>query len=305
MDSKTIKEHVNYIKENCDGFVNMVHAKMQELNWKWGDDKFPPTLGDIKEEFCNLLGSLKPHVHGVQCGGFYIFINDDKECIDCYFGDKCELKEGIFLSSVQPLSSEIITTTEKPDYEKLYKQALDRAKEWKSGLAGSDSMKPSDCIDDLFPELKVSKDERIRQAIVEHFKKLKEDSWIKIQIPEILSWLEKQKEREWTSEEQQMLDNIDESLFMFESGRNAAVKEQIEEERAWLKSLKPQAGMTGYDKGYRDGFSAALFNIGKPSTSQMDALRVAMNEMRKSNYDSDTNDKLDDLYSWLVEIKKK
>ena len=80
------------------------------------------------------------------------------------------------------------------DYEKAYKKALERARIWKdkSGM-------PKDkqgILDDIFPELEESEDERIRKAIIQHFKTTTDavigHSICNIPIEKILAWLEKQ-----------------------------------------------------------------------------------------------------------------
>lgn len=68
------------------------------------------------------------------------------------------------------------------DYEKEYKEALERAK------AG----KP---LDEVFPELKESEDERIMRKMVEHFKSKTKETWCNMPVKSILAWLEKQKEK--------------------------------------------------------------------------------------------------------------
>lgn len=49
------------------------------------------------------------------------------------------------------------------------------------------------CLECIFPQLKESEDERIRKVIVKHFEELHEQSWINLEIPDILAWLERQK----------------------------------------------------------------------------------------------------------------
>ena len=68
------------------------------------------------------------------------------------------------------------------DYEKAYLEALDRAK------AG----KP---MDEVFPELKESEDERIRKALIKQFSAISMETWAGIPKIDIISWLERQKER--------------------------------------------------------------------------------------------------------------
>ena len=70
------------------------------------------------------------------------------------------------------------------DYEKEYKAALERAKQ---GMP----------IDEVFPDLKESDDERIRKSLVEFFRNFKpKDMWDEMfSFGDVLSYLEKQKEQ--------------------------------------------------------------------------------------------------------------
>ncbi len=88
------------------------------------------------------------------------------------------------------------------DYEKKYKEALQRAKHAldcdKNGLVNTD--KP--LIMSMFPELKESEDERIRKTLIENFKwfcgdfpettKWGMDENHNLLVADILAWLEKQ-----------------------------------------------------------------------------------------------------------------
>ena len=78
------------------------------------------------------------------------------------------------------------------DYEKKYKAALGWMKSLYGGLHG----KTKEEAEHFFPELKESKDEMIREKLIEFFK-----AWGKrvshcwgLSIPDILAWLEKQGE---------------------------------------------------------------------------------------------------------------
>lgn len=82
------------------------------------------------------------------------------------------------------------------DYEKSYKDALERARKIENG----ESINVPDGTSipvAIFPELQESQDERIRKLIIKHFKEIanrNEQSWKNLDIPYILSWLEKQGE---------------------------------------------------------------------------------------------------------------
>lgn len=84
------------------------------------------------------------------------------------------------------------------DYEKKYKEALEVAKRKlcfdKAGMV--DSFTPND-IYEMFPELKESEDERIREVLIDYFKRYKDEecgikTFYGIPADDILAWLEKQ-----------------------------------------------------------------------------------------------------------------
>ena len=52
----------------------------------------------------------------------------------------------------------------------------------------------------LFPQLKESEDERIRKAMLQHFKNKTKEKWCNIPVKDIISWLEKQKEHQNNSD---------------------------------------------------------------------------------------------------------
>ena len=82
----------------------------------------------------------------------------------------------------------------KVDYQKMYEDALEKAKTIHSLLKCSDDSKNysyAETIEDIFPELRESDDEKIRKEIIDFVKRIdftkeKSEKWI--------SWLEKQGE---------------------------------------------------------------------------------------------------------------
>ena len=79
------------------------------------------------------------------------------------------------------------------DYEKRYKEALNKAKELMKTSVAFDRF----TIEHIFPELKESKDEKIRKVLVDYFKRYKEEecgikTFYGIPADDILAWLEKQ-----------------------------------------------------------------------------------------------------------------
>ena len=86
MNINSKKAHINYLKENCSDFIKEIHEYMLEKNWTWHDSGNVPTEEKIKEMFFNLLDLILKHDSTeVKSGGFYIFINEDKFVIECYF----------------------------------------------------------------------------------------------------------------------------------------------------------------------------------------------------------------------------
>ena len=116
------------------------------------------------------------------------------------------------------------------DYEKKYKDALKRAKKW--------ALTHKLCIEDVFPELAESEDERIRRAIwlvlvaTEEY----QDAFYRthnITRKECTDWLEKQKEQkptEWSEEEKGILF---ECISALQNSSNWLLADK-------LKSLRPQ-----------------------------------------------------------------
>lgn len=81
------------------------------------------------------------------------------------------------------------------DYEKKYKDALERAKEM--------CAMPTDkaTMEYIFPELRESEDERIRKHLLLHFRNKTKETWCNMPVKDIIAYLEKQKEQkpvEWS-----------------------------------------------------------------------------------------------------------
>ena len=79
------------------------------------------------------------------------------------------------------------------DYEKAYKEALERAKKvhkYSSDIAEIKRM------EDIFPELKESEDEKIRKAQLDYWRSVGGKEWHGVPVQETIAWLEKQGEKE-------------------------------------------------------------------------------------------------------------
>ena len=113
------------------------------------------------------------------------------------------------------------------DYEKKYKEALERA-EKALEVFGTDKCEGARQIFSLFPELKESEDEKVRKALIRFHKSSIDIDGIK--GDDILAWLEKQGEQKsaWSEEDEEELYIAISTLN--EAGQHDSAK--------WLKSLK-------------------------------------------------------------------
>lgn len=127
------------------------------------------------------------------------------------------------------------------DYKEEYQKALERAKK---GLP----------IDEVFPELKESEDERIREQIVQV---LIEHDWsvtYKVRRGDCIAWLEKQKERERIVPEREATDfeiEIHEIIAQARSDKRLADKdvlEQFEREAACALMWKAEKQLRNAEK---------------------------------------------------------
>lgn len=86
------------------------------------------------------------------------------------------------------------------DYEKMYKEALERARANYKADKEVGFLENCDMLELIFPELTESEDERIRMELVAFFKGMQDSDWHEkywhdLEIDRILAYLEKQKEQ--------------------------------------------------------------------------------------------------------------
>ena len=79
------------------------------------------------------------------------------------------------------------------NYKEKYEDALERARVWKekSGMP----VDKQGILDDIFPELKESEDERIKKAQLNYWCSVGGKEWYGIPVQEVIAWLEKQGEQ--------------------------------------------------------------------------------------------------------------
>ena len=160
------------------------------------------------------------------------------------------------------------------DYEKAYKDALDRARKMmdskRSVVIGKQA------LETIFPELSESEDERIRKEIID-FIQWAEDrgmtrhDYHQAKRPAVwLAYLEKQKEQkpaEWSEGDEDMLNSCISSIEEAKENRYAYKETDgdtsYDHEIAWLKSLRPSW---------------------KPSEEQIDALKELIDDANRAGW---------------------
>jgi len=146
------------------------------------------------------------------------------------------------------------------DYEKAYKEALERAKKRfdanpTDGYVGYGN----EILKEIFPELKESDDEKIREALIMYFGDMQEDEPLGRGITnrDALVYLEKQKEQkpaEWSEEEHKRIERIIDVLDWAEEKGRISYSDFIDYSII-LSALRPQPHW-------------------KPSEEQMEALKA-------------------------------
>lgn len=128
------------------------------------------------------------------------------------------------------------------DYKKKYEDALEKARVWKekSGMP----IDRQGILDDIFPELKESEDEKIRKALLNEFIHLQSKGYkfAGLEGKEIITWLEKQGEKKptWSEEDEKILKSVISSIRISRSSceEDDDVRDLFDNEIDWLESLK-------------------------------------------------------------------
>lgn len=153
------------------------------------------------------------------------------------------------------------------DYEKKYKEALERAKLSRRLLL--DIGEEVTEIEYIFPELVESNDEKIKKELINFFSDLPDsDTFRGIPPSKVITWLEKQDKQEWSEEDERLrnscIAHIEDELERVRNDKYghseiiSDLKESCRERINWLKSLRPQSGW-------------------KPSNEQIDILGYGFN----------------------------
>ena len=133
------------------------------------------------------------------------------------------------------------------DYENLYKKALERARVWKE-KSGMPKNKQG-ILDDIFPELKESEDERIRKSLIillQHFCKGYRVPGLDFPVSyeDMLAWIKKQGEQKPIIE----MKSAEESLGIDSETYNKIVDECIYGEQKSQRMISAEAKEAMYGK---------------------------------------------------------
>lgn len=166
------------------------------------------------------------------------------------------------------------------DYEKKYKEAIERAKIWQEHLYDVNDKDYADELNYIFPELKESEDERIRKDLLNHLNAGATNKTIIAHADDYkkwADWLKKQDEQkpEWSEEDKRIIDNLISQLGNLFARK--LIKEETKDKYVnWLKSLKERCCPQNedYHEGFKKGFAKAkAMNCHwKPSEEQLKAL---------------------------------
>ena len=178
------------------------------------------------------------------------------------------------------------------DYEKEYKDALKRAKEFMSVRGVSPYEDALECAKELsetiFPQLAESEDEKVRKELIKIVSKFQPEVWKELsETPQsvFIAWLEKQGEQKpaWSEEDEDMLykATVVVNRLCAKGEEFVWSIDTLKKVFYWLKSLRPQ-------------------NNWKPSDGQMKQLGW----IAKQNKDSMIGKELMSLYQDLKKLRE-
>lgn len=131
------------------------------------------------------------------------------------------------------------------DYEKKYKEAIVKLKEHftptSDGIVADNISRGQ--IEDMFPELVESEDERIRKALIEYFTTSDNNTYYAVcgvDTKKILAWLERQSKQNPfdKDEDEKMLHTIIADYEGLKRSNTSLLEPYFNENITWLKSLK-------------------------------------------------------------------
>ena len=136
------------------------------------------------------------------------------------------------------------------NYEQKYTEALEKIRDGLHPLP--DGTKISGVtrafLEEVFPELKESEDEKIRKAVIEMIHdtpSIECEENYNVCKNDILAWLEKQGEKkptEWSEDDEKMLHTIIADFKGLKHDNTSTLESHFNECMDWLKSLKERIG---------------------------------------------------------------
>ena len=125
------------------------------------------------------------------------------------------------------------------DYEKAYKEALTKSKEFYELCKKCGAKDTKEFLEEIFPELKESEDERIKEELIAFIKK-RDRSGCDYDYDKWIAWLEKQGEQKssWSEDDERIVTALMEG-FRYHQLFNPRFGEVPNAEIIdWIKSLK-------------------------------------------------------------------
>ena len=162
-------------------------------------------------------------------------------------------------------------------------------------------------LEALAPELKENEDERIRKAMLQHFKNKTKEKWCNIPVKDIISWLEKQKEASKAIEAVERIDKyIDEHLANAHDMKDSDPDKKYY--RGWDDALGKMSGILQdvySDEKQKDHFRDDTKMVEqKPAWSEEDkgillSIKCVIDSVWH-NFDYDcSKEELKEMWNWL------
>ena len=117
------------------------------------------------------------------------------------------------------------------DYKQKYEQAMLRMNKW---VEGSEIIDPKEVAEFVFPELKESEDERIKEDLIQWINEFPDVIWRGHNTKDVIAWLEKQDPKKHEEELEKAYKTADE--VQYRRGYEAAKREfekQGEQKSNW------------------------------------------------------------------------
>ena len=173
------------------------------------------------------------------------------------------------------------------DYEKLYKEALNKAKSkiWND----KGHVLYEDDIVEIFPELAESKDDRIKKALIKCMERFPYDRLEinGVSIEDAIAWLEKQGEQKpsWSEEDEYQINTILYGLYLkkelYKKEGNKVEEDRYNTQYNWLKSFKSNHWKPSeYDISLLEEIARNIRNNIRPFCSEVSSLEALIDNLK-------------------------